>query len=85
MGRSKKTNNENEVSFSWKDDEIELLLAVIINFKAEKESEGYDWESVKTKYESITELFVKNYPKTTSDKFLKTNVEAEFTKARVLA
>ena len=52
MGHSKKTNNENEVSFSWTDDEIEPLLAVIIrlrNFKAEKESEGYDWESVKTK------------------------------------
>ena len=85
MGRSKKTNNENEVSFGWTDDEIELLLSVIISFKAEKESEGYDWESVKTKYESITERFVKNNPKTISDKFPKTNVEAEFTKARVLA
>ena len=66
MGRSKKTNNENEVSFDWTDDKIELLLSVIINFKAEKESEGYDWESVKRKYESITERFGKNYPKTTS-------------------
>ena len=55
-------------------------MGVIIHFKAEKEAEGYDWESVKTKYESITELFVKSYPKESSEKFPTTNL----TKSRIL-
>ena len=37
----RKQKNETKVSFSWTDDEIQLLLAVIIHFKADKESEGY--------------------------------------------
>ena len=59
------------------------MLGAIIHFKAIKE-EGYDWESVKTKYESITESFVKSYPKESSEKFPKTNPEKEFTKSRIL-
>jgi hypothetical protein len=49
----------------------------------EKEAEGYDWESVKTKYDSITELFVSRYPKESSEAFPKTNPEKEFTKSRI--
>ena len=64
MGCKKNENNPAEseknagnVNFVWTDDEVELLLGVIIHFKAEKEAEGYDWESVKTKYESIKPIF----------------------------
>ena len=91
MGRKKNKNNTAEseknagnVNFVWTDDEVELLLGVIIHFKAEKEAEGYDWESVKTKYESIIESFVKSYPKESSEKFPKTSPEKEFTKSRIL-
>ena len=62
---------------------MELLLGVIRHFKAEKEAEGYDWESVKTKYEYITELFVKGYRKESSERFPKTNPEKDFTKSRL--
>ena len=48
MGRKKNENNTAEskknagnVNFVWTNDEIELLLGVIIHFKAGKEAEGY--------------------------------------------
>ena len=88
MGRQKKTQeNEKEGScnFTWTDDEVELLLSVINHFKSEKEAEGYDWESVKTKYESIREQFLQSYPKESNDKFPKKDLENEFTKARIIS
>ena len=88
MGRQKKTQeNEKESScnFTWTDDEVELLLSVINHFKSEKEAEGFDWESVKTKYESIREQFLQSYPKESNDQFPKKDLENEFTKARIVS
>ena len=38
-------------SFSFTDDEIQLLLEVCIDYKAEREYCGVDWESLRNKYE----------------------------------
>ena len=41
-------------NFMWTDDEINLLLHVVLNYKVGKTNEGFDWETVKSKYEDIT-------------------------------
>ena len=48
--------------FVWSDDESELLLNVVNDYKAAKAAECVDWESVKTKYKDIFELFVAGIP-----------------------
>ena len=37
-------------SFSFTDDEIQLLLEVCIEYKTKRECCGLDWESVRNKY-----------------------------------
>ena len=77
MSASESTSN-----FTWTDHEVELLLGV--DFKSEKEAEGYDWESVKTKYEIITESYLKRYPKDDKENFPKSDPQNDFSKARIV-
>ena len=48
--------------FVWRDDEAELLLNVTIEYKTSKAAESVDWESVKSKYADIFELFKAQLP-----------------------
>ena len=48
-------------SFVRKDDEVEGLLRVIIEYKVVKTSENVDWESCQTKHSDILELLVVQY------------------------
>ena len=48
-------------SFSFTDDEIQLLLEVCIEYKAQREYCGVDWESVRNKYEQIQEKLIQQY------------------------
>ena len=48
--------------FVWTDDEVELLLGVINDYKTEKAGEAIDWESVKNKYADILSLFIAHLP-----------------------
>lgn len=69
--------------FVWSDDEVQLLLETAADYKAAKEAECVDWESVKTKYKDIFELFIaalledntnpcKNFPHKKDDMKLQT-------------
>ena len=49
--------------FSWTYDKIDLFLGVVKNFKSDKQGEGIDWESIKTKHEDIHGIFLDRYPK----------------------
>eukprot|EP00795_Rhopilema_esculentum_P005614 gene5614-10824_t len=49
--------------FSWSDEEIQLLLEVILHYKADKAGQGFDWECIKTKYTEFGEIFLERYPK----------------------
>ena len=42
-----------EANLSWTDDEVELLLGVVRAYSSQKDYEGLEWESVKSKYEDI--------------------------------
>ena len=71
--------------FSWTDDELELLLGVIQHYKSDKEGEGYDWESVKTKYPDIMDRFIDRYPKETDPEgFPRKEPGKDFTKERIV-
>ena len=45
--------NKKEDTFSWSDDEIQLLLMTALDFKLQCEFEGTNWESKRSKYEHI--------------------------------
>ena len=70
-------------TFAWTDKEIELLLESIKSYKVECESDGIDWESVKTKYEKITVTFHENYPKNENEDFPHAKNIGILNKARV--
>ena len=46
----------------WSDDECELLLNVTHEYKVKQLMNGTDWESVRSKYSDILELFKKEIP-----------------------
>lgn len=58
----KKKQEKGKREFIWTHDESELLLNVIHDYKVQQLSEGTCWESVKTKYADILELFRKGLP-----------------------
>ena len=48
--------------FSWSDDEVELLLSSIMDYKTLKEMDNIDWESCQSKNQDIHNKFVEHYP-----------------------
>ena len=65
MASSSRRNSRRE--FNWTEEEVSLLLQVIIDYKGTKMAQGLDWETVKAKYEEITEQFHLHYPKENND------------------
>ena len=53
---------EEKENFIWTDDEVELLLSVVNNYKVKYIAKGIDWESNKEKYVDITAEFNGLYP-----------------------
>jgi len=47
-----------EANLDWTDDEVELLLGVVSAYSSQKDYEGLEWESVKSKYGDIRKDFV---------------------------
>ena len=58
--KNAKANKKKE--FVWTDDEALLLLTVAKDYKIKHLVEGICWESVRTKYSDMLELFVKELP-----------------------
>ena len=54
MPPTRKTTGGEE-TFIWTDDEVELLLNIAIDYKAQKLVQGVSWESVQSKYNDIAE------------------------------
>ena len=74
-----------EESFSFTDDEIQLLLKVFIEYKAKREYCGVDWESVGNKYEKIHEKRFQQYPKNSTYGFSNSeNAEPTLTVKRII-
>ena len=64
---SPKKKDSNKKEFVWSDDEVELLLNVANEYKVAKAAESVDWESVKSKYKDIFDLFVAALPEENTD------------------
>ena len=58
----KKKQDKSKKEFIWTDNEAELLLNVVHDYKIKHLVEGTCWESVRTKYADILELFHKELP-----------------------
>ena len=67
------------------DDEIQRLLEVCYDFKAESDYEGVNWKSKRTKYEQIKLKFCEQYPEVEDEKFPRSNDLDLITKERVSA
>ena len=70
MPPKRKTRGEADktsISFNWSDEEVQLLLEVVLHFKSDKAGQGLDWESIKTKYVEIRDIFIERYPKNSTD------------------
>ena len=48
--------------FTWTNSEIEPILEAVKVFSTNCSFEGKDWESVKSKYDEIRQLFAERYP-----------------------
>ena len=80
-----KKKNGKASDFDWTDDEIQLLLKVCFDFKAESDYEGVDWESKRTKYEQIKSKFCEQYLEVEDEKFPRSNDLDSITKERISA
>ena len=76
-----------KANFVWTDEETALLVKIIIDYKAAKSNLGLDWETVRMRYEEITERFRDSYPKKESgashEEFPKFEDTSVITKDRV--
>ena len=62
--RKRKANSDGSTDneyFTWTDEETALLLNVALSYKNEKTCEGEEWESIRTRYEELQELFIERY------------------------
>ena len=48
-----------------------MFLHVVLDYKVGKAGEGVDWETVRSKYEDITKMFLERYPHNDKEKFLR--------------
>ena len=81
-----KTGKKNVETFTWTDSEVELLLETVKGYASECHYKGVDWESVKAKYEKITNIFIERYPKLKdgeppNDEYPKSKSLDQFTRA----
>ena len=76
-------SQEKSASFTWSDEELELLLNVILHYKADKEGRGLNWQSVKTKYDDLRNLFLERYPRDGISTDFPHDAERDFRKERV--
>ena len=71
-------------NFTWSDEEINLLVHVVIDYKAGKSGEGVDWETVRSKCEEVTKMFLEKYPDNDKEKFPRgTEASGSFNKDRI--
>ena len=60
--------NKSGKQFQWSDDEVELLLNVTYEYKTSKAAESTDWESIKSKYSDIFNLFKERLPESDDER-----------------
>ena len=64
---------------------MQLLLEVILHYKSNKAGQGIDWESVKSKYCDIRNIFLERYPKNGDDQHIYHEDLSIFTNERLIS
>ena len=54
---------------SWTDEETALLLKVVLDYKTTKLTEGKGWETIRSKYDDIKQVFAEQHPNEATDEF----------------
>ena len=85
MEEKKKKTQSKKKEFSWTDDEVQLLLEVCYELKAESDYEGINFESKRNKYDLVKERFCEQYPTVADDQYPRSNDLNSITKERVSA
>ena len=85
MEEKKKKTQSKKKEFSWTDDEVQLLLEVCYELKAESDYEGINFESKRNKYDLVKERFCEQYPTVADDQYQRSNDLNSITKERVSA
>ena len=81
----RRSEEDSNKSFTWSEEEIQLLLEVILHYKSDKAGQGIDWESVKSKDCDIRNSFLKRYPKNGDDQHIYHEDLSIFTKERLIS
>lgn len=63
MASKKQNKATKKKEFTWTEDEAELLLNVTHDYKIKHLTDGTCWESVRSKYADILELYQKELPR----------------------
>ena len=88
MADEEQSKSQKEI-FTWTDSEIELLLEAAKVFSTNCSFERKDWESVKSKYDKIRQLFAERYPNSPegiiSEEYPKSQSLETITKDRIAA
>ena len=64
--RNKRAKDAEERTFVSEDEEVELLLSSTLEYKTRK-TLGVDWESVKSKYQDVVDIYHDNLPTDAND------------------
>ena len=56
--RSSTMSKATKTEFCWTDDEIQLILESVNQYRCNREYEGINWENVRFKYERIQEISI---------------------------
>ena len=62
-------NTEQKTDFSWTDDELQVLLEAYVQYKSEREYEGVNWDTVRSKYDRLRDILIETYPKENSENY----------------
>ena len=65
--QNKRAKDVEERTFVWEDEEVELLLSSTLEYKTGKTLKGVNWESVKSKYQDIVDIYRDNLPTDAND------------------
>ena len=71
--------------FKWTEEEMALLLKAVHDYKTAKLANGQDWDTIRSKYEDVKEIFKALYPEEESEEFPHSKNKDEFTKERLAA
>ena len=64
-----------KIDFTWRDDEVQLLMEAALELKSQSDYDGINWESKRNKYDQIKDTICERYPVDKDDEKYPHNLE----------